>query len=66
MLKAHRTQGIQYFDSFNNFSLKQKLQQALQSQSNLSLVLFGKERGKHRPTLTNPLTNIDKSMYQFE
>ena len=34
--KAQRTQGIEYFDfdSFNNFSSKQKLQQALKSWTN--------------------------------
>ena len=41
---AQRTQGIQYFDSFNTFSSKQKLQQALKSWSTLSLALFGKGR----------------------
>ena len=29
--KAQRTQGIENFDSFNTFSSKQKLQQALKS-----------------------------------
>ena len=28
LLKAQRTQDIEYFDSFNNFSAKQKFQQA--------------------------------------
>ena len=37
-----RTQGIEYFDSFNTFSSKQKLQKALKSQSNLGLILLGK------------------------
>ena len=70
--KAQRTQGIEYFDSLNTANLKQKLQQALKSWSNFSLVLFGKEREKHRTTLTNPCntltnpsTNFDKSMYQL-
>ena len=46
--KAQRTQGIEYFDSFNNFISKQKLQQALKSWSNFSLVLFGKGREIHK------------------
>ena len=54
MQKAQRTQGIEYFDSFNTFSLKQKLQQGLKSWSNFSLVLFGK--GGY-------LENFDKSTY---
>ena len=49
--KALRTQGSEYFDSFNNFSSKQKLQQALKSLSNFSLVLFGKGREMHRISL---------------
>ena len=40
--QAHRTQGIAYFDSFNTFSSKQKLQKALKSWSNFGSVLFGK------------------------
>ena len=40
--KAQRTQHIDYFVSFNAFSSKQKLQQALKCWSNFSLVLFGK------------------------
>ena len=39
---AQRTQGIEYFESFNAFSSKQKLQQALKSWPNFGLVLFGK------------------------
>ena len=49
---AQQTQGIEYFDSFDTFSSKQKLQQALKSLSNLSLAFFGKGRGMHT-TLTN-------------
>ena len=59
-----------YFDSFNNFISKQKLQQAFKSWSNFSLVLFGKGQEKHRTnfdkthvtTLTNPCINFGKSM----
>ena len=59
-----------YFDSFNNFISKQKLQQAFKSWSNFSLVLFGKGQEKHRTnfdkthvtTLTNPYINFGKSM----
>ena len=40
LLQAQRTQGIEYFDSFNTFSSKQKLQQALESWSNLSLLFW--------------------------
>ena len=44
--KAQQTQDIVYFDSFNTFSSKQKLQQTLKSWSNFSSVLFGKGRNK--------------------
>ena len=44
--KAQRTQGIDYFDSFNTFCSKQKLQQALKSWSKFSLVLFAKVQEK--------------------
>ena len=44
--KAQRIQGIEYFDSFNIFSSKQK--PALKSWSNFSLVLFGKGQEKHQ------------------
>ena len=60
--KAQRTQGIQYFDSFNTFSSKQKHKQALKSWSNFSLVLFGKEQEIYRTTLTNLCNNFYKSM----
>ena len=53
--KAQQTQGIEYFDSLNTFSLKQKLKQALQFWSNFSLVLFGKGRELNA-------YNYDKSM----
>ena len=46
--KAQRAQGIEYFDSFNIFGSKQKLQQALKSWSNFSLGLSGKGREKQR------------------
>ena len=62
--KAQQTQGIEYFDSFDTFSSKQKLQQALKSWSNLSLALFGKGRGMHR-TLINPFNNLAKTVYRF-
>ena len=39
--KINIAKCIEYFDSFNTFSSKQKLQQALKSWSNFSLVLFG-------------------------
>ena len=45
--KTQSTRGIEYFDSFNSFGSKQKLQQALKSWSNFSLVLFGKGREIH-------------------
>ena len=38
--KAQRSQGTEYSDSFNTFSQKQKLLQAMKSWSNFSLVLF--------------------------
>ena len=60
--KAQRAQGIEYFDSFNALSSKQKLQQALKSWSHFSLVLFGKGREMCRTTLTNPCSNFDRSM----
>ena len=65
--KTQRTQGIQYFDSFNTFSSKQKQkhQQALKSYSNFSLVLFGKGREIYRTTLTNLRNNFNKSMGQL-
>ena len=43
LLKAQRTQGIEYL--FNTFSSKQKLQYALKYLSNDSLVLFGRGQG---------------------
>ena len=52
--------GIDYFDSL--FSSKQKLQQALKSWKNFSVVLFGKGREIRRTTLTNPRNNFNKSM----
>ena len=63
--KAQRTQVIEYFDSFNTFSLKQKLQQALKSWSKFSFVFFGKGRKIHKTTLTNPRKNFTKSLYKF-
>ena len=62
--KAQRAQGIEYCDSFNTFSSKQKLQQALKSLSNFSLVLFGKRKGREIPrtTLTNLCNNLYKSL----
>ena len=65
--KAQQTQGIQYFDSFNTFSSKQKQkhQQALKSYSNFSLVLFGKGREIYRTNLTNLHNNFNKSMEQL-
>ena len=64
--KAQLTQGIEGVDSINIFRSKQKLQQALHSWSNFSLVLLGKEREMRRTTLTNPCSNFEKSMYQFD
>ena len=55
---------IEYFDSFNTFSSKQKLQQALKSWSKFSLALFCKGGEIHRGTLTNPCNNWEKFMYQ--
>ena len=60
--KAQRTQGIEYFDSFNGFILKQKPQHALTSWSNFSLILFDKGQEKQRITLTNPCNNFNKSI----
>ena len=56
---------IEYFDSFNTFNSKQKLQQALKSWSKFSLTLFSKGREKHRATLTNPRNNFYKPMIQL-
>ena len=56
---------IEYFDSFNSFSSKQKLQQALKSWPKLSLALFSKGGEIQRGTLTNPCNNWEKFMYQF-
>ena len=63
--KAQGTQDIDYFDSFNVISSKQKLRQVLKFWSNFSLVLFGKRREIHTATLTKPCYNFDKSMYQL-
>ena len=41
--KAQRTQGIEDFDSFNTFSSKQMLQEALESWSNLSLLFLAND-----------------------
>ena len=60
--KAQRTQGIEYFDSFNTSSPKQKLQQALKSRCNFSLVCLAKGDRKMHTTLTNPRSNSNKSM----
>ena len=60
--KAQRIQGIEYSDTYNTFSSKQKLQETLKSWSNFSFVLFGKRREMHRTTLKNPCNNFDKSM----
>ena len=50
-----QNKGIECFDSCNTFRLKQKLQRALKSWSNFSLVLFGKRQEIHRLNdLTNP------------
>ena len=69
--KAQQTQGIEYFDSFNIFGSKQKLQQALKSWSNFSLVCLPKCEKYirqlwqiHATSLTNPCSKIEKSMYQ--
>ena len=45
-LKAQLTQGIAYFDFFNSFNSKQKLQQALKTWSTFSLVLIGNGQEK--------------------
>ena len=44
-----------------NIISNQKLQQALKSRLNFSLVLIGKGREKHRTTFTNPRNNWNKS-----
>ena len=60
--KSQQTQGIEYLNSFNAFSSKQKLQQALVKLQHG----FVWERAKvHVATLTNPCTDFEKSMYQF-
>ena len=62
--KAQRSQGIEYFDSFNTFSSsKQNLRQAFKSRSNF--VLVGKGGGVYKTTLTNPHINFDKSMLKL-
>ena len=58
-----QTHGIKNFDSFNNFISKQKLQKALKSWSNVSLVLFAKGQEKHKTK--NPCNNFDKSTQQL-
>ena len=63
--KTQRTRGIEYFDSLNTFSSKQKLQQVLKSWSNFSLVLFGNGQEIQSTTLTNPSNNYAKSMWQL-
>ena len=60
--RAQRTQGIEYFDSFNTFSLMQKSQQALNLGQTSPLVLFGKWREIQRTTLTNPCRSFTKSI----
>ena len=50
-----RTQGIEYFASFNTFSSKQTLKQALKNWSHFRLVLFSKGRKIQ-------LVNFDKSI----
>ena len=56
---------IEYCDSFNTFSSKQKLQQALNSWSNFSLVLSGKGREIQRTSMKNPINNLSESMYHL-
>ena len=64
--KAQRSQGIEYFDSFNTFSSsKQNLRQAFKSRSNFSFVMVGKGGGIYKTTLTNPHINFDKSMLKL-
>ena len=46
--KAKQAQSIEYFDSFNILSSKQKLQQALKSWSNFSLGFFSQGREMHK------------------
>ena len=67
LAKAQCTQGIEYFDSINNFRSEQKLQQALNSWSNFSLVLYNKGREIRVTTLTNPCKNFIKfnNLIQF-
>ena len=63
--QRHNGSGIGYFDSFSTFRSKQKLQQALKSCSNFSLVLFSQGREKYRTTLKNPFNNFNISMEQL-
>ena len=53
---------LRHFDSFSTFSSEQKLQQAFKSWSNFSLVLFGKREEIDRTTLTNPFSNLNRSV----
>ena len=46
--KAQRTQGIEYFDSINTFSSKQKFQEVLKSWSNVSVILFDNGKGREK------------------
>ena len=54
--KAQRTQGTEYFASFNT----------LKSWPNFSLVLFGKGQEIHTITLTNPFNKFNKAMWELK
>ena len=66
LLKVQRTQVIEYFESFNTFSSKQKLQQTS------AWFCLAKGWDIDRTTLTNPFStltspynHLEKSRYQF-
>ena len=67
--------GMEYFDSFNTFCLKQRLQQGLKSSAWFCLAKSGKYIELHTltspcnnlnkvATLANPYNKLKKSMYQ--
>ena len=66
LLKVQRTKGIEYPDSNNTSRYEQKFQQALNSWSNFSSVLFGKMQEIikqlwqiHLTILRNPFNNYE-------
>ena len=55
IITAQRTQGFEYFDSFNTSTSKQKLYSAW----------FCLRRANRRNNFTNPCNNLEKSMNKF-